>query len=80
MIGDTPQRPFQTCWLTAEFTLVRFHFGTRGRRGNYSDAELRAWAARLRAWRREVEIFAYFNNDWEAFAPRNAARLRELVG
>lgn len=80
VIGDTPQRPFQAHWLTAGFTLVRFHFGTRGRRGNYSDAELRDWAARLRRWRREVEVFAYFNNDWEAFAPRNAERLRDLVG
>ena len=79
-IGDTPQRPFQADWLTADFTLIRFHHGRRGRRGNYSDAELRAWAARLRRWRRRVEVFAYFNNDWEAFAPRNAARLRELVG
>lgn len=80
VIGDTPQRPFQTLALTAGFTVVRFHFGRRGRRGNYSEAELRAWAARLREWRGEVEVFAYFNNDWEAFAPRNAARLRELAG
>jgi uncharacterized protein YecE (DUF72 family) len=51
-----------------------------GGRGDYSDAELREWAARLRAWRREVEVFAYFNNGREAFAPANARRLRELVG
>ena len=24
-------------------------------------------------------MFAYFNNDWEAFAVRNARRLRRLV-
>jgi hypothetical protein len=22
-----------------------------------------------------AEVFAYFNNDWEAFAPRNALKL-----
>ena len=27
-----------------------------------------------------AEVFAYFNNDWEAFAPRNALRLRALLG
>jgi uncharacterized protein YecE (DUF72 family) len=26
-----------------------------------------------------VDVFAYFNNDWEVFAPRNARRLRALV-
>ena len=34
---------------------------------------------RLRDVRREAEVFAYFNNDWEAFAPRNALRLRTLA-
>jgi uncharacterized protein YecE (DUF72 family) len=80
VIGDTPTRPFQSHARTADWTLVRFHWGARGRRGNYSEAELRAWAARLRAWSRETEVWAYFNNDWEGFAPRNALRLRELLG
>jgi uncharacterized protein YecE (DUF72 family) len=26
-----------------------------------------------------VEIFAYFNNDWEVFAVRNALRLKKLL-
>jgi uncharacterized protein YecE (DUF72 family) len=55
------------------------HFGRRGRRGNYSERELQAWAQRLRDLREEVEVFAYFNNDWEAFAVRNALRLRRLL-
>ena len=65
--------------VTADFTYLRFHFGRRGRRGNYSETELREWATRVRALAREVDVFAYFNNDWETFAPRNAERLRSLV-
>jgi uncharacterized protein YecE (DUF72 family) len=80
VIGDHPQRPFQQHELTADWTFVRFHSGTRGRRGNYSDAELEEWAQRLGAWRRSVEIFAYFNNDWEGFAVKNGLRLKELLG
>jgi uncharacterized protein YecE (DUF72 family) len=80
VIGDTPERPFQVHALTADWTLVRFHHGHRGRRGNYSEAELRAWAARLRDWSRRADVYAYFNNDWEGFAPRNALRLRALLG
>jgi uncharacterized protein YecE (DUF72 family) len=79
-IGDRPQvNSFQSHQLTADWTYVRFHGGTRGRRGNYSDGELREWAARLRAWSRTHEVYAYFNNDWEGFAPRNAALLKRLL-
>lgn len=78
-IGDRPERPFQTHWITADWTLVRFHHGWRGRRGNYSEAEPRAWARRIRGWSEQVDVYAYFNNDWEVFAPRNALRLRALL-
>jgi uncharacterized protein YecE (DUF72 family) len=79
VIGDHPERPFQTFEITADFSFVRFHYGHRGRRGNYSQRELGEWARRLEEIRRRVELFAYFNNDWEAFAPRNAAALQELL-
>ena len=77
VIGDAPTRPFQTDELTADWTYLRFHHGRRGRRGNYSETELGDWSSRI--GRLDVETFAYFNNDWEAFAVRNAERLRELV-
>jgi uncharacterized protein YecE (DUF72 family) len=79
-IGDRPEvHAFQTHELTGDWTLVRFHAGSRGRRGNYSESELHEWAERIRAWPVE-ECFLYFNNDWEGFAPRNALRLRRLLG
>jgi uncharacterized protein YecE (DUF72 family) len=80
VIGDTPKRPWQAHELTAGWTFVRFHYGRRGRRGNYSEAELETWAKRIEQWRRRVEVFAYFNNDWEAFAIRNAIWLRRRLG
>jgi uncharacterized protein YecE (DUF72 family) len=79
VIADHPSRPWQPEELTADWTFLRFHYGAAGRRGNYSEAELRRWAARVRALAERAEVFAYFNNDWEAFAPRNALRLRRLV-
>jgi uncharacterized protein YecE (DUF72 family) len=75
VIGDHPERPFQSREITASWTFVRFHWGSRGRRGNYSDRELASWRRRIAAWRRRTEVFAYFNNDWEGFAPRNALKL-----
>ncbi|HYF24939.1 MAG TPA: DUF72 domain-containing protein [Baekduia sp.] len=80
VIGDHPQRPFQPLDVTtAPFTLVRFHWGARGRRGNYSQTEIAEWAARLRRLARHVEVLAYFNNDWEGFAVRNGKLLQRLA-
>jgi uncharacterized protein YecE (DUF72 family) len=79
VIGDTPERPFQTHEFTVKWTFVRFHYGHRGRNGNYSKTEIEEWAERLDAWRREVEIYAYFNNDWEAYAVNNARELKRLL-
>jgi uncharacterized protein YecE (DUF72 family) len=80
VIGDHPERPFQSHEITAGWTLVRFHHGHRGRGGNYSERELSAWARRIAQWRRQTEVWAYFNNDWKAYAPRNAMRLAEGLG
>ena len=80
VIGDRPEvKEFQTHELTTDWTYIRFHYGSRGRRGNYSERELEEWARRFEDWRGEVEILAYFNNDWETFAIRNARWLRRRL-
>lgn len=80
VIADRPELTFQTRELTADWTFVRFHYGHRGRRGNYSRSELEEWARRIAEWRDGgTDVYAYFNNDWEVFAPRNAAVLKHLL-
>ena len=79
VIGDDPERPFQTYEFTTDFTFIRFHGGKRGRYGNYSDSEIREWAKRVRPWAEERQVFAYFNNDWNAYAIGNARLLTKLV-
>ena len=74
-IADHPQRPFQSHQATADWRFVRFHYGARGRDGNYSATELATWARRIAAWRARTEVFAYFNNDWNGYAPANAQTL-----
>jgi uncharacterized protein YecE (DUF72 family) len=80
VIGDRPEvKEFQAHEFTADWTFVRFHYGSRGRRGNYSQTELEEWARRFEQWSRDVEILAYFNNDWEVFAVRNALWLKKRL-
>jgi uncharacterized protein YecE (DUF72 family) len=80
VIADRPTvNTFQTHELTADFTFVRFHGGTRGRNGNYSHSELAEWAERLDRWSKQADVFAYFNNDWEGYAIKNATILKKLL-
>jgi uncharacterized protein YecE (DUF72 family) len=80
VIGDHPDRSWQAHELTADWTFLRFHYGRRGRNGNYSERELDEWAKRIDGWRRRVEVFAYFNNDWEGYAVKNALGLQARLG
>ncbi len=79
VLGDHPERPFQSDEATAGWRFLRFHFGARGRRGNYSATELDAWARRCARWLEDGDVYAYFNNDWEAFAPANAVGLARRI-
>jgi uncharacterized protein YecE (DUF72 family) len=78
-IGDHPQRPFQSYAATAPWRFIRFHYGARGRDGNYSATEIEEWAGRIAEWLRHGDVYAYFNNDWRGFAPANALALRRAL-
>ena len=78
-IGDHPSRPFQSHEATAPWRFIRFHYGARGRKGNYSETEIAEWATRIARWRAAEEVYAYFNNDWNSFAPANARTLLKLL-
>lgn len=80
-IGDRPEVATWQPWTTtADVALLRLHFGHRGRRGNYSDAELRDLVPRIEALAADADVFVYLNNDWEGFAVRNARTLQRLLG
>ncbi len=69
--------------VTAPFAYLRLHGPDPEHlyAGSYSDADLSWWADRIGEWRAGgIEVFAYFNNDGEGHAVRNAWRLRELLG
>jgi uncharacterized protein YecE (DUF72 family) len=67
---------------TAERVYLRLHGPDHGAHaaGSYYDDDLRAWADRVRAWEDDGhEVFAYFGNDVDGHAVRNAGRLVELL-
>jgi uncharacterized protein YecE (DUF72 family) len=68
---------------TAPFVYIRFHGPDPNAlyRGSYPDHDLRWWADRFHEWHSQGrDIWAYFNNDWEGNALRNADTLKALLG
>ncbi|HWP35059.1 MAG TPA: DUF72 domain-containing protein [Thermodesulfobacteriota bacterium] len=67
-------------WTTGPLAYVRFHGAREEVRRGYPDRVLDEWAAWLEAQRRAGrEVYAYFNNDAEGHAVRDARRLRERL-
>ena len=79
-IGDHPSRPFQSHAATTSWRFVRFHYGARGRAGNYSATEIAEWARRIASWRATEDVYVYYNNDWNSYAPANAKLLLRRLG
>jgi uncharacterized protein YecE (DUF72 family) len=76
VLGDDARRPLPEASPVSPIAYLRLHYASEGRGGNYSDRELETWRRRVAAWRSRRRVFVYFNNDWQEFAPRNAAALR----
>jgi uncharacterized protein YecE (DUF72 family) len=66
--------------VTADFIYLRFHGLEAGAAHDYTHAELKPWAAHCRAaLNKGLAVYAYFNNDWNVRAPKNARELIRLV-
>ena len=66
--------------VTADTVYVRFH-GPEGKyQGFYDNQTLAGWAGAFSTWLRQgKQIYAYFNNDQQGFAPRNARSLLDML-
>jgi uncharacterized protein YecE (DUF72 family) len=67
---------------TAPFVYVRLHGPDRQHlyAGSYPDDSLHWWAERISEWAEMGrDVFAYFNNDGEGNAVRNATTLRQIL-
>ena len=65
---------------TADFVYLRFHGVHRWYRDRLTPEDLRPFADFARqALDQGHEVFAYFNNDYRAYAPENALEFRRMV-
>ena len=63
---------------TADDIYIRFHGTTQWYRHDYSKEELGVWTERIRQSGAR-QVWAYFNNDYEGHAPRNARLFSTLL-
>jgi hypothetical protein len=66
--------PITPLWRTADWAYVRFHAGRALPRSCYAPVALETWAERVAAtWGRDAGGFAFFNNDGNGCALRDAS-------
>lgn len=68
-------------WVTSAVAYIRLHGRKRWYAHNYTDeelAEIAALARRMAAQGAE-EVYIFFNNDYEGYAPQNALTLRAML-
>ncbi|HEX8299852.1 MAG TPA: DUF72 domain-containing protein [Rubricoccaceae bacterium] len=78
--------------LTADFVYIRLHGAEQLYASGYTDAQLDAWAVKVRDWHAGSEtgeglgrpdaardVYVYFDNDIDAHAPFDAIRLSERM-
>ncbi|MEM2822036.1 MAG: DUF72 domain-containing protein [Candidatus Pacearchaeota archaeon] len=63
---------------TADIIYIRFHGKKQWYGSNYSDAELKEWAKKIKKAKAK-EVYCYFNNDFNAYAVHNALTLKKLL-
>jgi len=78
VMADSPRHPLVK-EITADFTYLRFHGAEEMFSSKYSKSELTAWAKEIRKWLRQLDVYAYFNNDIRAAAVENSKMLAEIL-
>lgn len=64
--------------VTTDVGYVRFHGKKEWYRYDYSDKELHEWSNNIKQMNAR-DIYIYFNNDAEAFAVKNALKIKEKL-
>ena len=63
---------------TNDIVYIRFHGKQRWYGSNYGDKELKDWAEKIKKSKAKI-IYAYFNNDFNAYAVFNALKLKKFL-
>ena len=81
VLADRGSQPLTPLWRTAGWGYVRWHAGSADPWPCYSTEDMREWAARIAGlWGPGEDVYAYFNNDPQGCALRDAIVFSEEMG
>lgn len=67
--------------VTSDFIYIRFHGAAELYASKYTKKQLALWRDLIDEYRSaDLDVYAYFNNDYNAFAVENALTLEEMLG
>ena len=64
--------------ITADFIYLRMHGPSKLYGSEYGE-ELKKWALKIKKWNVDKDVYVYFNNDQNEYAPNDAKKLLELI-
>lgn len=68
-------------WVTSDFVYLRLHGPGAKYQGSYPNHTLNDWARKCERWKEEgKDVFVYFDNDQNGYAPANALYLQKELG
>ncbi|MFS2022753.1 DUF72 domain-containing protein [Massilia sp. CT11-137] len=79
VVADTAGKWLEVDDVTADFVYIRLHGEHELYASGYEDESLERWAARIRAWAQDGDVYCYFDNDIKVRAPFDAKRLMEML-
>jgi uncharacterized protein YecE (DUF72 family) len=78
VINDSPAFPAREK-ITGDFVYIRFHGPGQLYASKYTEAAMVEWARKIGEYRKNYDVYCYFNNDYYGYAIENAKRLRFLL-
>ena len=79
VVADTAGKFPRFGQRTAGFMYVRLHGDEQLYVSGYSETALRRWAAKVRRWAKQGDVYCYFDNDAKVHAPFDALALMRLT-
>lgn len=64
--------------ITADFIYLRMHGPSKLYGSEYGE-ELKKWALKIKKWNVDKDVYVYFNNDQNEYAPNDAKKLLGLI-
>jgi uncharacterized protein YecE (DUF72 family) len=65
--------------VTANFAYIRFHGPYELYSSKYSEDAMRKWADKIKEYRKNYDVYCYFNNDYFGYAIENAGQLLQFM-